>query len=436
MKKIFIIISVFFLFSACKNQNPQVKKDEDSKVKTLDSGNYSASAPYLFKKDSLIIVNWTEKKERDTKLNFKVFNCKTQKFGDKKGVPVADGLQLHEESMAKIGMNKENNLYAFYRRRNKASRSNFGGYMFYSSSMDNGQTWSKEKKLVKDTSSTSQSFYDIALLPDGNIGISWLDSRKPIDKNLKGKTLYFASTENNQISNEKPVAGSTCECCRTDLYVDPNNNIHIAYRNIIQPEEPGFITQKQEAIENGIKNIDSLHFWDNDTEIRDMYYIFSKDQGNNFTKPAPIYKDNWHISGCPHTGPSLALNQNILGAVWYTGKPKKEGIYFNTKEIDNNQFSKTKQHLSKEGRHPQMISLNGNYYVVYEEYYEKDGKGYEKIILKIIDNKRKAKTKELSEPLTQNNHAVLYNIDDKHILVVWVNKDTKNKKLQYKIIEI
>ncbi len=440
MKKIVLILSVFISIAACQNKKKTVKKQkpESNKVEILVKGkDYSASAPYLFKNGDKIIVNWTEQKEKNTFLKYKIFDTNSNKFGQTYEVPSAKGLQLHEESMAKIGKDTKNTLYAFYRRRDRNSRSMFGGYMYYSFSTDQGKTWSKEQKLVKDTTSTSQSFYDIALLPDGTIGLSWLDSRKPIDKELKGKTLYFASTNNqHKIENEKPVAGSTCECCRTDIYVDSLNTIHIAYRNIIQPGEKGFITQKEEAKRKGLKNIDSLDFWDNDTEIRDMYYIYSTDQGKNFTKPVPIYRDNWHISGCPHTGPSLALNQDLLGAVWFTGKPNEEGIYFNTKKQNDSLFSPKKKYISKEGRHPQMIALNGNFYAVYEEYYEKDGKGYEKIVLETIDKNRKSSTREVSAALTRNNHAVLYNIDNHHLFIVWVNTDTKYKKLQYRILKI
>ncbi len=438
MKNSFIILLFLMSFVSCQNKHSETdKKESKNQVENLVKGDFGASAPYLFKKGNKIIVNWTEQKEKNTKLKYKIFDTETKKFGPTIEVTPAKGLQLHDESMAKIGMDKNNTLFAFYRRRDRKSRSMFGGNMFYSYSTDNGKTWSKEQRLVKDTTSTSQSFYDIALLPDGTIGISWLDNRKPIDKELKGKTLYFASTnKENKILNEKPVAGSTCECCRTDIYVDSLNNIHIAYRNIIQPGEPGFITQKEEAKQNGVKNIDSLDFWDNDTEIRDMYYIFSSDQGKTFTKPVPIYRDNWHISGCPHTGPSLALNDNVLGAVWFTGKPDHEGIYFNTKQIKDSLFSPKKKYVSKEGRHPQMIVLNGKFYTVYEEYYEKDGKGYEKIVLESIDKNRKSSTREISSPLTRNNHAVLFATDKNHILIVWVNTDTKYKKLQYKIVKI
>ena len=439
MKKLFLLaISGVFLWSSCKDEkNPSKQETNPPEVKILESGDYSASAPYLYKKDSLIIVNWTQKKERNTSLKYKIFNTKNLSFGEKKEVPVAKGLQLHDESMAKVGMDKKNTLFAFYRRRDSKSRSMFGGHMYYSYSNDGGKTWSNEQKLVKDTTSTSQSFYDIALLPDGFIGLSWLDSRKPIDKEFKGKTLYFASTdEENEVKNEKPVAGSTCECCRTDIYVDPLKNIHIAYRNIIQKGEPGFITQKEEAIQNGVKNVDSLKFWDNDTEIRDMYYIFSGDQGKTFTKPVPIFRDNWHISGCPHTGPSLALNKNQLGAVWFTGKPEHEGLYFNDKKLQDSLFSPKKDYISKEGRHPQMVAVNGKYYIVYEEYYEKDGKGYEKIILESMDINRKSQKTEISAPLSRNDHAVIAPVDDHHLLIVWVNTDTKHKKLQYKIVKI
>jgi len=416
MKKLIFLLTLGVFLQSCQNSksiksdnNP--KKSKDS-IFILSDRQVNSEAPYIFNSGENIIVNWTQRDEHDKKQNllkFAFFNPETFQCDSIITVPTSKGLQDHMETMAKVGIKKDGTLLAVYRKKSPTDRSRFGGLLYYVTSKDKGKTWSPEQRLVQDTTSTSQSFYDIALLPNGNMGLTWLDSRSK----RRGKTLYFAQTDTNDIfSQQKPVAFSTCECCRTDLYVDPRGQIHIAYRNLIEPDEPGF---------------DGQGF----TEIRDMYYLKSVDTAKTFSQPIPISRDNWHVNGCPHTGPSLAYNGKKLGAIWFTGK-QPSGLYFTTK-TDDKAFLPRKS-ISKEGRHPQMIAMNGKFYAVYESYYEKGGKGYYKIVLDVIHPDGQHQTHEISKPMTQNNHPVLTRVSKDKILVAWVNTDTRHPKIVYKVV--
>jgi len=423
MKNIFKLVIILLLLAnnSCNKANETKKQkvtknaSQKSITSTLTNAKTNSEGTFIFSNNEETIINWTEwnTDPSQNKLKFSFYNKNTNKFDKEQLVTPALGLQLHTESMAKIGITKTGTLYAIYRKKSKKSKSRYGGILYYSISEDKGITWTKEKRLVENIKSTSQSFFDIALLPDGEIGIIWLDSRKPIHENHKGKTLYFAkSAKEKGFENEKPIAGSTCECCRTDIFVDKYNTIHIAYRNLIDPKEELF---------DGFGT----------TEIRDMYYLSSNNNGDNFTKPQPISNDNWHINGCPHTGPSLAFTNKQLGVVWFSGASHNNGLFFTTKTNDT--FNEKKK-ISIEGRHPQMISLNNNFYVVYETYYEKDNKGYTKIILETIKNNTSIKKQEISDPKTNNSHAVISKIKNKGILISWVNENTRNPKIQYKTI--
>jgi hypothetical protein len=415
--KILLFISAFVLMLSCneqkENKTTTTGNKETTKVEKLSDFKVKSEAPFLFKNNKQIILTWTQwdKNKTNNELKFSFFNPKTKKFNKIQTVFPAKGLQMHVESMAKIGSNKQGVLYAVYRRKAKNTKSQFGGYLYYTISKDMGETWSEEQKLVKDTSSTSQSFFDLALLSDGELGLIWLDSRKPIAKKERGKTIYFAkTTEDKGFTSEKAIIGSTCECCRTELYIDANKTIHVAYRNLIEKGEFEFDG-------NG------------DTEIRDMYYSTSTDNGKTFSEPIAISEDNWHINGCPHTGPSLAKNKAKLAAVWFTNANDFAGIFYTEKAKDG--FN-TRKLISNKGKHPQMIALNNTFYIVYEEYYEKEEKGYTKIVFEKINNKNNIKT-EISKTLSNNNHAVLTNIDNQ-ALVVWVNADTRNPKIVYKLL--
>jgi hypothetical protein len=413
----FVLIWYNFSCNIKKNEN-SIKKDvKEQKYIQLTDSKLKSEGTYFFNTDGGVLINWTEthKEPNSNRLKFAFFDKKSNKFKSEIDVPQAKGLQLHAESMAKIGKTKKGILYAFYRRRAKNRNSRFGGSMYYVTSSDNGKTWTDEKKLVLDKKSTSQSFFDIALLKNGEIGVIWLDSRKPVDKNHKGKTLYFASTNSTtkKVENEKPIAGSTCECCRTDIFTDKQGKIHIAYRNIIDKNEPDF---------SG----------DDPTEIRDMYYLFSDNNGRSFSKPLPLSKDNWHFYGCPHTGPSLAESNGVLAATWYTGAPHNNGIFF-IHQKKNKFIGKTL--LSKTGYHPQMTANKNAFFIVYEEYYENNGKGYNLIELETIEANKKSKI-EISQKLTENDHPVITKIDSDLLLIAWVNKNTRNPKIIYTIYNV
>ena len=405
--KLFVIT---LLFVSCN------KEPLDTTTKKITNAKNNAAAPFLFKTKNNILLSWTEIKKDKTKnqLKYAPFDHTNHKFGNDILVSPATGLQFHAESMAKVGMTEKGITYAVYRRKSKNSKSRFGGHIYYCTSTDNGKNWGKEKKLVIDSTSTSQAFFDLARLPDGELGLIWLDSRKPIAKERIGKTIYFArTTNNNEFTNEKAIIGGTCECCRTELYIDNKKNIHVAYRNQIHKE-----------------NID---FDDNgDVEIRDMYYSISKDNGKTFSDPIVISQDNWHINGCPHTGPTLAENSNKLAVVWFTAANDYAGIFYSEKEKAN---FKKRILISKNGRHPQMIAISSSFYIVYEEYYEKNEKGYTKIVLKKITN-NKTEEVEISKPLTNNEHPVIVKINSDYLGIVWTNTDTRNSKVFFKLHKI
>jgi len=417
MKKIFLLIIIIALASCRQSKNKNSDKSvsplKDS-IHILTKNDKNSEAPFLFNNGNTILINWTERDEHNKKQNllkFAVFDSKNLQFDSIFTVPASKGLQMHAESMAKVGIKKDGTIIAVYRKKSVNDRSRFGGHLYYVSSNDAGKTWRTETKLVKDSTSTSQSFYDIADLPNRELGLIWLDSRSK----RRGKTLYYAETNNtNKFNKQTPVAFSTCECCRTEIYVDNRGIIHLAYRNLIEPDEDGF---------DGYGK----------TEIRDMYYLQSKDTGRHFTKPLPISRDNWHIYGCPHTGPSLAYNGKQLGAIWFTGAHQQSGLFFTT-QTDSLDFLPRKP-ISVEGRHPQMIEQNGKFYAVYEEYYEDNNKGYYKIILDVIQENGTHQAYEISNPKTNNNHAVLTRIDDHLILIAWVNTDTRHPKIMYKIVD-
>lgn len=171
----------------------------------------------------------------------------------------------------------------------------------------------------------------MARLPDGEVGAVWLDGR--FGKATTGSALFFNKTvPGGGFGHDHQVGESTCECCRTDLFVDAEKNIHVAYRGI---RFPAALAGQQ---------------------VRDMVHSISYDGGKTFSKAQRISDDNWAIEGCPHTGPSLAADHNDLHAVWFTAGGEV-GIYY-AHSVNQGETFSTREMVSKKGRYPQMVTTN------------------------------------------------------------------------------
>ena len=351
------------------------------------------------------LLCWTEKIDTiNNILVYALYDEELQGFGDPKQIKETLGLHAHHETMAKIAVKKDGTMLAVFRISTPSAKSRFAGSIYFTQSFDKGKSWTPKQKLVTDSTSSNQSFYDLTLLKDGELGMTWLDARS-IEKDKEGSTLFFAKTKGKLgFVNEKPIAGATCQCCRTDIFNDPNGNLHVGYRNIIQDS------------------------------IRDMFYLTSTNSGTTFEKQERIGEDNWVIRGCPHTGPTIAHNGEGIGVAWFTMGGEK-GIYFTTKDKESNEFIQ-RTLLSNKIYHPQMIGAgDGNFVLATEEESEFDNL-LNRIVLRLISSERKVIRYPISAKGTNNEYPVIIRKKNGNLLIVWVEISGGNSRLVYQEIDI
>jgi hypothetical protein len=84
---------------------------------------------------------------------------------------------------------------------------------------------------------------------------------------------------------EMPVDPRVCECCSTAAVVTADG-VLAAYRNR------------------------------SDEEIRDIYV--SRFAQGQWSEPALVHADNWHIQACPINGPALSAQGRNVAITWYT----------------------------------------------------------------------------------------------------------------------
>lgn len=250
-----------------------------------------------------------------------------------------------------------------------------------------------------------QRYFDIEKLSNGEIAIVWLDNRT--DTNLEGSTLYYAATKGKLgFQNEKPIADTTCQCCRTDLSVTKKGSINVAFRDIIN------------------------------NEIRDMSVCFSNDNGNTFSKPKRISADDWKISGCPHTGPTITENSQGLHFAWYT-MGNGSGVYYCNSIDKGLNFSKREiVSSSTSAKHPQITtSKDQSVYIVWDEIKKTNGVATYQVGLQKRDKNGKIVNSTFISPESQNaTFPVIKHIQNNNLLVAWVNRDNP-ENIYYKIIK-
>ncbi len=84
------------------------------------------------------------------------------------------------------------------------------------------------------------------------------------------------------------VASGACPCCRPRLAVAANGDVYVFWRRVF----PG--------------------------QIRDIVASVSNDNGATFAAPVRVAGDNWHINGCPESGPAASVLGGRVYVSWMT----------------------------------------------------------------------------------------------------------------------
>ena len=270
-------------------------------------------------------------------------------------------------------------------------------------SMDWGRSFGKSI-AVDPTGGASQSFYTMAVAPDGAVYVAWLDGRDRGQGKQGSSGLYIARSTNRGQSFEKSVrvAVNVCPCCRPSIAFADSKTLYIGWRGVFEGE------------------------------VRDILVGTSTDAGASFAAPIRVSNDNWAINGCPHSGPSLATLGGKLFAAWRTVSGEsshlyiawsENGAHFSPRvEADTNLF---------DANHPRLISLDGALGLVFQAR-QRSENGWDKfdVYFRQID-----KFAALS-PLQRLGHAVgsatypapLFERPD-HFFVTWTERTDDGAKV-------
>jgi hypothetical protein len=209
----------------------------------------------------------------------------------------------HGENSAQLFFSPDElTLYAFWNARDVKG----GSHVRFSRGAAMMTAWSPAVTLDDDPLPNSHGFQGAGVGPDGTLYAAWLDMRereaaKTGDYTAGAAAVYVTrSTDGGKTwSKNVRVARDVCPCCRA-AFGFTGGRVVVAWR----------------GVDSG--------------DMRDVYAATSADSGATWSKPAPVYRDNWKIKGCPHVGPSLATVGDKLFVVWFSEAGGKPGIFYST----------------------------------------------------------------------------------------------------------
>ncbi|MBL8449690.1 MAG: exo-alpha-sialidase [Dechloromonas sp.] len=163
---------------------------------------------------------------------------------------------------------------------------------------EDGKTFAPPLTVHRDPAEITHRFESLAVGPDDTVLVTWIDKRdleaaKAGKSPYRGAAIYSAVSHDGgkSFAPERKVADHSCECCRIAVTHDRDGAPLLFWRHVFTPNE------------------------------RDHALARLKPDGTPESVQRATF-DRWKIDGCPHHGPSLAVD----------GQGRRHGVWFNEKD--------------------------------------------------------------------------------------------------------
>lgn len=207
---------------------------------------------------------------------------------------VAERIYAEGENRPKLAFGPHDEIYVSWSQPRTAP---WTGFVRFARSTDRGEHFSEPLTVHHDHAEITHRFDALAVDGKGRIVIAWIDKRDLVaadaaNKPYLGAAVYYSWSEDGGASfvPERKLVDQSCECCRIALARTPDGHVAAFFRSI---------------------------YGDN---IRDHAYAVLRTDGQDSTVRRATFSE-WHIAGCPHHGPGLAIGADgVRHAVWYEAK--------------------------------------------------------------------------------------------------------------------
>ncbi len=403
------VLSVLLLAALTASAPPRAPFRVVKAPTRLSLPDQGASGPYVTTDpQGNLLVSWVQAVAPDRYQLYYARSADGLTFGPPQAIPTTGKVYTHEENLSKIACKPNGDLLAIFSAGNPSAHNHYAGMLYYTQSFDGGGQWTEPRQLSPSgQGSTDERYFDLAVLPDGEVGAIWLDARK--DSAREGSSLYLARTEGRKgFLKEQRISSGLCQCCRTRIQVDPNRHVHLTYRAILRDS------------------------------IRDMVHQVSTDGGKSFSPARRISADNWVIRGCPHTGPTMMAGRERVHFAWHTqgGGP---GLYY-TQTTDGGARFVPRAAVSNlaSAKHPQMSLLpDGSVAIVWDERYEQgEEKGFRIGVQHRAQDGTLLHTQFLTPAQGSATHPVIMTTRAGQLLIAYTQHGEERDQVYYQAVDL
>jgi hypothetical protein len=253
----------------------------------------------------------------------------------------ADGvIDANGEARPKVVTLSNGTLLVSYAMRPEKS---YNGSVLIARSSDNGKSFSAPQPLID---GAGQRFEVFLAAPKGRLYAAWLDKRdaeeaKKAGQDFAGSGLAVAWSDDGgkSFSGKKILMDHSCECCRVAAAVDRDGLPVFAWRHVF------------------------------DGDLRDHYVAKLTSDGANLLG-GRVSEDNW-ATGCPHHGPSLAIDAaGAWHVAWFTNGRTRKGLFYARSTDGGKTFSEPAK-FGDDARapsHAALLAAKGELYRVWKEF--------------------------------------------------------------------
>lgn len=280
---------------------------------------------------------------------------------------------------------------------------NWNAEVLVSTSAD-GKTFSPARSLSRD--SASQRFPVIAFDANGTLFAAWIDKRTVAEARRRGldqpgAAIAYAWSRDagRTFVGEAVGEDHTCECCRLDAAVDGWGDPVVLFRKIYGTNE------RDHAV---------LTFADDHLPVR----------------ARRVSVDHWHIDGCPHQGPALAVSSDgTWHAAWYTGGDARQGLFYARSTDEGRSFSDPQPvgDASRQAGRPSLLARGASVWLAWKEF---DGK---RILARVRHSNDGGRTWSEDRTVgTAQGYAdrPLLVGDDKHVYLSWLTREHRYQAIE------
>jgi hypothetical protein len=212
-------------------------------------------------------------------------------------------IEPHGEAPPKVAFGPGRALYALWVVGKEVPGRRFPmSALRFARSGDGGRTWSAPAS-VTDTPQPfgSFNFHALHAARGDTVYVAWLDGRAGRSATYLARSVDGGRTwaRNVRVNPGR----ESCPCCRTAVAAGRGDTVYAAWRGVArQPDR---------------------------STVREVVVARSADGGRSWGAPVAAQRDGWVFDGCPHAGPSLAVDAaGHVHVAWWSGKEGAAGVFY------------------------------------------------------------------------------------------------------------